>query len=154
MLYFAYGSNMDPNQIRRRCPSARFVAIARLPDYELAFTIRSTRRRCAAADIVPAPGREVWGVLYRITARRDIAFLDKAEGYQFKGSRKNRYRRSICAVAMDNSRQRVHAQVYFARKDRYPSQPSAAYLDHLRRGAVHWGLPDSYQQFLVELTKI
>ena len=30
MIYFAYGSNLDFTQMRKRCPSAQFIATARL----------------------------------------------------------------------------------------------------------------------------
>lgn len=38
MLYFAYRSNMHWDQMRSRCPSARFVGVALLRDFRLAFT--------------------------------------------------------------------------------------------------------------------
>jgi len=53
MLYFAYGSNLDFAQMRDRCPSALFVAIAKLPDHRLAFTRKSIKRACGVADAVP-----------------------------------------------------------------------------------------------------
>jgi hypothetical protein len=37
MFYFAYGSNMDWAQMRGRCPSAKFVAIAELPQTSPSF---------------------------------------------------------------------------------------------------------------------
>ncbi len=149
MLYFAYGSNMDPSQIRRRCPSARFVAVAKLPDHALAFPIRSPRRRCAAAGIVPAKEQEVWGVVFRITASRDIASLDRAEGYRKYGSQKNRYRRSPCIVFTENFPAKpVRAFTYFARSDRYKPLPSEDYLNQMRRGAADWGLPEFYRKNL------
>jgi len=36
MVTFAYGSNMNWNQMRERCPSSRFVGIAVLRDHKLA----------------------------------------------------------------------------------------------------------------------
>jgi hypothetical protein len=41
MLYFAYGSNMNWQQMQDRCPSARFFGVALLPDHKLAFTRES-----------------------------------------------------------------------------------------------------------------
>jgi hypothetical protein len=149
MLYFSYGSNMDPSQIRRRCPSARFVTVALLPDHALTFPIRSPRRRCAAAGIVPAKGKSVWGVVFRITASRDITALDQAEGYRFPGSRKNRYRRVSCIVYADQIPSKpVQVYTYLARSDRYTPLPCLDYLNQMRRGAADWGLPDFYREFL------
>lgn len=78
MLYFAYGSNMECIQIKKRCPSASFVGIAKLSDYRLAFTRRSTKRRCGVADVVPEEGHRVWGVIFKI-AEGDIKRLDECE---------------------------------------------------------------------------
>src|ERR1041384_2857691 len=66
MLYFAYGSNMHWAQMQQRCASARFVAIACLPEHRLAITRKSRRRLCGTADVVPETGSEVWGILYDI----------------------------------------------------------------------------------------
>ena len=73
---------MDPYQIRQRCPSSRFMGTAILRDHRLAFTLRSKRRRCGVANVLPAAGQEVHGILYRINRRRDWDVLDAAEGYK------------------------------------------------------------------------
>ena len=67
MLYFAYGSNMNWLQMQNRCPSARFLYRAVLPDYKLAFTRKSVKRGCGVADVVPARGQNAWGVVYEIS---------------------------------------------------------------------------------------
>ena len=36
-LYFAYGSNIDLEQMARRCPAAQVVGPGILENYELAF---------------------------------------------------------------------------------------------------------------------
>ena len=33
-LYFAYGSNMDMQQMRSRCPSARFIGLSNIKNFE------------------------------------------------------------------------------------------------------------------------
>ena len=53
MLYVAYGSNMDWEQMRARCPTARFVGIAELRDHELVFPRKSKKRRCGVASALP-----------------------------------------------------------------------------------------------------
>ena len=75
---FAYGSNMDCEQMRERCPSTRFVCVAKLPNHRLAFTRKSTRRNCGVADAVKAEGNEVWGVVYEIDDI-DLPKLDSLE---------------------------------------------------------------------------
>ncbi len=80
MLYFAYGSNMDCAQMRRRCPSAHFVGVAKLPDHSLAFSRKSTKRGCGVADVVEKTGHDVWGVVYEIADPKDVSNLDRSEG--------------------------------------------------------------------------
>jgi len=36
-LYVAYGSNLNKNQMRYRCPTAKFYGIGELQGYELQF---------------------------------------------------------------------------------------------------------------------
>lgn len=40
-LYFSYGSNMLSSRLRERCPSARPIGMAELPDHELRWHKRS-----------------------------------------------------------------------------------------------------------------
>ena len=146
MLYFAYGSNMHPLQMRRRCPGYRFVSIAKLQDHKLAFTKRSPRRRCGVAAVIPSPGDEVWGVLYHLKFKRDIQALDKAEGYNSSRKRVNGYYRERRKVWCPLSPQKaLTANLYIARQQLNPPPPNANYIGLMQSGAAHWGLPDSYR---------
>lgn len=60
MLYFAYGSNMNLAQMRRRCPGAHFCGRGVLHDYRLV-------ERCFA-DIEEATGASVHGAVFEITS--------------------------------------------------------------------------------------
>ncbi len=145
MHYFAYGSNLDPEQMTLRCPSAAFLHRARLADYELAFTRWSTRRRCGVADVVPSPGGRVWGVVYALS-EADGRLLDGFEGF-VPGRARNGYTRVERTVAIDGDPNRPLAATTYEVVDRSPTPfaPDADYLGHLVRGAAHWGLPAPYQ---------
>ena len=91
MLYFAYGSNLHWEQMKNRCPSARFVCVAKLAGYRLAFTRFSDRRRCGVADVIETEGNEVWGVVYQLD-ECDFGPLDDYEGH-VPGRRNNAYER-------------------------------------------------------------
>jgi gamma-glutamylcyclotransferase len=81
MLYFAYGSNMNWDQMRDRCPSSRFDSIVRDEGYRLAFTQFSKTRQCGVADIVASAGSDVWGVVFEIPDD-EVNVLDKSgEGH-------------------------------------------------------------------------
>ena len=51
MIYFTYGSNMNPGQMIERCPETRTIGVARLVDYRLCFPRFSRPRNCAVAGI-------------------------------------------------------------------------------------------------------
>ena len=71
-LYFAYGSNLLPSRMRRRCPNSIPFAPGILPNYRIAERLY--------ADIDYSPGDEVSGFLY-ILRPGDVAMLDRYEGY-------------------------------------------------------------------------
>lgn len=143
MLYFAYGSNMDPKQMRCRCPSARCVGVACLRDHRLAFSRRSRTWKCGVADAVPAPGRRVWGVVYCIDPK-EVSQLDRYEGYG-PGRRRNAYRRRACTVHLDDKdASPLAVQTYFAVPQDNPPPPGRSYMERLLAGARHWKLPAAY----------
>ncbi len=81
LLYFAYGSNMDRDQMLERCPDAKIIGSAYLPNYELSFPRFSRNRGCAVASIESASDKNLWGVLFELTPR-DVFNLNKNEGYK------------------------------------------------------------------------
>ena len=76
--YFAYGSNMNLEQMDFRCPDASVVENVRLEGYRLAFCGRNPGN--GVATILPEEGSHVDGVLWRITPRCEES-LDRYEGY-------------------------------------------------------------------------
>ena len=149
MLYFAYGSNMDPYQIKKRCPSSRFDCVAMLPNYELAFTLRSKRRRCGVANVLPSDGKNVFGVLYRINDFHDWKVLDAAEGFQPLRKRGNRYVRTTRQVQKLNGYPNdVSAYIYIGLIERFPPPPNQTYLHQMIKGAKRYQFPLHYQQSL------
>lgn len=150
MLYFAYGSNMDWQQMQERCPSARFVSVARLPNHKLAFTRKSVRRGCGVADAVPEHGRELWGVVYEIDDP-DRHSLDAAEGYR-AGRKKNAYwRRERPVLLNGDGRRPMNTAVYFADPQPRPPLPNAHYKELIISGARHWHLPVAYIRALQQI---
>lgn len=76
--YFAYGSNMNLDQMECRCPDAELVGKAVMKDYRLVF--RGNRNGNGVASVVPDSGKEVQGLLWKITPRCEQS-LDFYEGY-------------------------------------------------------------------------
>lgn len=82
-LYFAYGSNLYPAQMRARCPGHEVVSTARLRGWQLYFTAHSERWGGAVATIAPAtPDAEVHGVVYRLSDTH-IETLDGFEEHPY-----------------------------------------------------------------------
>ena len=71
--YFAYGSNLNFEQMAYRCPEATVVGTAKLDGYELAF-------RRGYLTILPKEGASVEGLIWSVTDH-DESQLDCYEGY-------------------------------------------------------------------------
>jgi gamma-glutamylcyclotransferase len=146
MLYFAYGSNMNWNQIRCRCPSARFAFVARAAGYGLAFTRFSQKRKCGVADIVTSLGNEVWGVVFDIP-NDEIDKLDQSEGYRPERAReKNAYERcQLEVICQEDANSPIAVWTYFVvSKSNLPLKPAVEYKALILDGARHWRLPAAY----------
>lgn len=104
VIVFAYGSNLDDQQMRARCASARIEARAVLPNHALAFGGFSQRWGGAVASVVPEPGARVEGLIYRVTPP-DLRTLDRYEGSPFAYER-------IVKLVTDERGQRRRAQIY------------------------------------------
>ena len=131
--YFAYGSNMSRTRMGRRCPHATAIGPARLEGWRFLVT------RDGYASVVPAPGAEVHGVLWRVTAR-DLAALNAYESLD-----SGLYvRRTLPVRAGDRI---VAALVYVGRESK-PGKPRPGYQRGLVAAAREWGLPERYVQSL------
>ena len=75
MLYFAYGSNLNIFQMKRRCKDSKFLKKIKLKDFRLTF-----RSKYRAADIEPKKNSIVPGALFEIS-KSDEKRLDLYEDY-------------------------------------------------------------------------
>ena len=71
-LYGAYGSNLNQDQMARRCPDAKPMGNFALENFRLVFR--------SVADIEEHKGSECMIGLWRIS-KRDLLSLDRYEGY-------------------------------------------------------------------------
>ena len=129
MKYFAYGSNMDPERMRKRGIRFSRREHAVLEGYRLEFNkVSSQNPREGYANIVEDAESVVEGILYEIK-ESDLRKLDKFEGYP------SHYRRTRVYVKLDNG-ERVEAITYIAQPEKVKSglRPSNKYLSHLLRG--------------------
>ena len=75
MLYFAYGSNLNHFQMKRRCKDSVFLKKINLSNFKLTF-----RSKYRAADIEPKKNSIVPGALFEIS-KSDEKKLDIYEDY-------------------------------------------------------------------------
>jgi len=126
--YFAYGSNMDPKQMKDRI-NEDFFSRKRgvLEGCRLVFNIYSQVRECGVANIVKDGSGMVEGVLYEIT-ENGLKKLDDYEGHP------DQYVRKVLKVECEGKKYR--AQVYVANKDKTEDglKPSKKYMEQLLKG--------------------
>jgi gamma-glutamylcyclotransferase len=127
-LYFAYGANMSRESMIIRCPQAQPLRAFRLRGWQLDL--------CGHATISPHPGKEVPGVLWRITDECE-ASLDRFEGYPYY------YRKRI--LVQDGQEFMVYLM-----NDPVPGQPTQGYLDLLAEGYQDWKLDIQYLESAVD----
>jgi len=78
-LYAAYGSNMDPAQMLRRCPHSPEAGTGWIRGWRLTFGGEELGWEGALPTIVPADGHDVFVALYDVSAE-DQRLLDAWEG--------------------------------------------------------------------------
>lgn len=137
--YFAYASNMSRAQVRQRAGEFGEEKLARLNNYQLNFD-KIARGGTGTANIAPAEGKTVFGVLYRLSEQQ-LRALDRYEGVP------DHYRRSQLTVE-DEQGHKISAQVYLARKVRKGLKPDRPYLQRIVQGAEEHGLPGDYVEQL------
>lgn len=123
MLYFAYGMNTNRSGMADRCPQARALGTATLLDWRFRFA--------GPADIVPAPGYKVNGVLWDIS-QYCLNNLDILEGYPYYYDRK-----WVTVLYNDVPTQ---ALTYFMQPGSQDRAPSVGYLDCVTEGYRNFGV--------------
>lgn len=145
--YFAYGVNMNPKILRTRNIEPKCSFVARVPKMRLAFEMVSlyrpgtgdaTIRPLLCHEQVP----EVWGVLHKIP----LSVLDKQLDYWEAVDRGHYRRKAIEAILVNN--QKIQAITYEALHLNEKLKPAKEYLDNILTGAIIFGLPKYYLQFL------
>lgn len=136
-LYFAYGSNMDTEQMISRCPSATKLLRGYLINYDLAFNRKGSYRSGGVASVVSRQGRKVHGVIYQIS-EADLEEMDRIED-------PDAYYRETLSVWVDQI-QSIDCQVYISYPQGGDFTPDPDYLELIIRSAKTAQLPKSYIQ--------
>ena len=126
MLYFAYGSNLNLFQMKRRCKDSVFIKKYELKGYRLNF-----RSKYRAADIEKSKNSLVPGALFEIS-KSDEKKLDVYEDYPilYKKLYFTYYNKTVMTYIMVNKTE-----------FRYPTE---RYLNVVKRGYKDCGLNKKY----------
>ena len=135
MLYFAYGSNLNHFQMKRRCKDSVFLKKIKLKDFRLTF-----RSKYRAADIEPKKNSIVPGGLFEIS-KSDEKKLDIYEDYPilYKKIYFTYYNKTVMTYIMVNKTE-----------FRYPSE---RYLNIVKRGYKDCKLDTKYLKKALQSVK-
>ena len=131
-LYFAYGSNINLEQMAHRCPAAQVVGPVVLADYKLLF--RGNTRRNGVATIAPHKGRKVYGLLWKITPECEQS-LDIYEGFP------QLYGKQDVTVRDEDGRAFTVMAYVMTELCQEPAMPSSFYYNGILEGYRQNGLP-------------
>ena len=126
MLYFAFGSNLNRKQIKRRCKNSRFISRHILKNYQLAF-----RSKYGAADVQRKKGSSVLGAIYDIN-KADEKKLDAYE--EFPKVYVKKYFKILGKKVM----------FYYMFNKTKQTEPSRRYLSSIIQGYKDCGYKDSH----------
>ena len=136
--YIAYGSNLNIRQMRMRCPSARIIGTAVIPDYELLFKGSQTG---SYLTIEPKVGASVPVAVWSVTAE-DEAALDRYEGFPsfyYKAEMK------LPIKGIKSGTLRIRDTfVYIMHEERSIGVPSLAYVSICLEGYISFGFDEHY----------
>lgn len=138
--YFAYGSNLSEEQMKKRCPDSKLIGKAVLKGYKLDFTIFSSRWNGGAADIVQDANNEVWGLIYELNDE-DIDKLDKCEGHP-------KFYRRITKKVINESKEEIEVQIYEVVNKKSFIKPSEEYFSIIINAAKKFEFPEDYIEYL------
>ena len=126
MLYFAFGSNLNRKQIKRRCKNSRFISRHILKNYQLVF-----RSKYGAADIQRKKGSSVLGAIYDIS-KADEKKLDVYEEFP------KQYVKKYFKIWGEK------AMFYYMPSKTKQTEPSRKYLNLIIQGYKDCGYKDSH----------
>lgn len=155
-LVFQYGSN---------CTAARLNGPRRLnnhaddrgrgqtvEDYDIAFDVYSRTNGCAASDLIPSPGRKVWGVLYEIP--EDFIRGRRPDGKKTLEQIEGPHYEETTIRVRSQAGEELEATTFLVKphQRRIGLWTSAAYVSWIIYGLRDHGVPEDYIQHVLAVT--
>ena len=132
-LYFAYGSNMNLNQMAFRCPDAEVVESIRLEGYRLAF--RTNGGGNGVANHSARKKEAMWTASSGRISERDEQHLDHYEGFPFLYGKE-----PVTVTNQDGVRREIMAYTMNSPYKDKPAMPSVSYLEGILNGCRQNGI--------------
>ena len=142
-LYLAYGSNLNKQQMKFRCPQATFVGTTKLENYKLTYRDNGGGR--GVMNIEECKDNKIPVGIYSITKEDEIS-LDIYEGFP------SLYRKELVQVALNNKK--VEVMVYIMNEEGHPyANPTESYYNIIYQGYKDCGFDTKYLEQVTELNK-
>ncbi|KAK3067620.1 hypothetical protein LTR53_015399 [Teratosphaeriaceae sp. CCFEE 6253] len=153
-LYFGYGSNLWKHQMQQRCPTSKYLGIARLNGYRWIIYDRGYANIVEIEkkdDNPKAYTDEVWGLVYSLQ-EDDEDRLDRNEGVPVAYTKED-LKVDFWQAGSDGhpdtkkKLKEVDMLVYINRKMTTPHKPKKEYIYRMNQGikdAVKEGVPKKY----------
>ena len=129
MLYFAYGANLNTENMEIRCPNATLIGTGMLDNFAFLCTTKGV------ASIEPFHGSVVYGAIWELT-QEDEAFLDL-----FEGVKGGWYTKEYLMVSQEFTRR--ECLVYIA-SNNTKGKGVRDYLETIIADAQSYGFPEEY----------
>jgi len=139
--YFAYGSNLNVDQMKSRIGEWQLAKRAIVRNYKLVFNVFSKQRGSYSANLQETNNFEdtVSGVVYHIT-QDQLSKLQKSEGVAPMDIR----------VELEDGNEISHAKVFIWKTTEKEHEPHKDYRRIIEQGFLQHGYPDSSAKKIFE----
>lgn len=134
IFYLAYGSNLNLERMKSRCPDAEVVGKTEIPGYRLLF---KKSHSGFYATIEQDANCHVSVLVYKIS-EYDEALLNRYEGYP-KHYYKKYFQLPVRTMRGGRLRGEKQCMAYVLHEDRLLGEPSMEYFNLLDEGYGTWG---------------
>jgi len=132
VCYIAYGSNLNKEQMKKRCPNAEVVGTSYINDYKLKYNLYLT--------IEKSIGSKVPVAIWRINNKDELS-LDRYEGYP------RIYRKEYMDVEVDNTMKKCIIYIMNDIVERKDVSPTKEYFERCKRGYEDFGFDVNYLKY-------
>ena len=145
MYHFAYGSNMNINELKKYilCKNIIVVGIGYLDNHVFRYRYIKNRKLSAKANIEPYKNSKVYGIIFKITG--SLNKLHKKEGI-FNNTYYIRHYNITLTKSLNITNKKLKCFVYVMEPDRIGNigKPSKLYKMNIIKSAAYYNFPSQY----------